>query len=68
MQLGCSLEHIMYLGGIVKWVKNHVGLLKNYQLFQTYLCNATLMSCGSKKFVLNDLYECWRIQKKIILI
>jgi hypothetical protein len=29
----------------VKQAKNHVKRLKNYQVFQTYLCNATLMSC-----------------------
>ncbi len=46
---------------IIKWAKNHVKRLKNYQFCQTYLCNATIMSTWLRKFVLNDLYECWRI-------
>jgi hypothetical protein len=36
---------------------------KKYLFYQTYLCNATLMSWWSKVFVLNDLYENWRIFK-----
>jgi hypothetical protein len=37
---------IKYKGGItVKQVENHVERPKNYQFFQTYLCNATFMSC-----------------------
>jgi hypothetical protein len=47
----------------IKQVKNHVKQLKICQFFQTYLCNATLMSFWSRKFVLNDLYKCWRIPK-----
>jgi hypothetical protein len=30
---------------IVKRAKNHGKQLKNYQFFQTYVCNAILMSC-----------------------
>jgi len=46
---------------IVKQTKNHIGWLKNYPFFKKNLCNATLMSCWSRKFVLNDLYESWGI-------
>ncbi len=58
-----------YMGAIiVKQAKNDVGWTKNYQFFQTYLCNATLMSCSSRKFVLNDLYECWKKNSKLFNI
>jgi len=53
---------------IAKWTKYHVKWLKNYQFFQTYLCNATLMSCWSSKFVLNDLYELKNFSKSFNLI
>jgi hypothetical protein len=50
---------IFYVGAmVVKQAKIHVGWLKNYQFCQAYLCIATLMSCWSRKFVLNDLYQC----------
>jgi hypothetical protein len=31
---------------------------KKLLILQTYLCDATLMSCWFRKFVLNNLYEC----------
>jgi hypothetical protein len=37
---------LFHLGAIiVKWAKNHVKQLKNYQCCQKYFFNATLMSC-----------------------
>jgi hypothetical protein len=49
---------LFHMGAIiVKRAKNHVKRPKNCQNFQTHLCNVTLMSCSSTKFVLNDLYE-----------
>jgi len=48
---------------IVRWAKNHVKWSKNDQFCQMPVCNTTLMSCSSSKFVLNDIYECWKIQK-----
>jgi hypothetical protein len=48
---------IKYKGTIrVKQVENHVEQPKNYQNFQTYLCNAILISCRSRKIVLNDVH------------
>jgi hypothetical protein len=47
---------LFHMGAItIKQAKNHVGQKKNYQKNLTYLCNVTLMSCSSRKFVLNDL-------------
>jgi hypothetical protein len=37
----------------VEQAKNHFKQLKNYQFCHTYLCKVTLMSCCSKKFLLN---------------
>jgi hypothetical protein len=40
---------------LVKQAKNHAKQFKNYQFCHTCLCKAILMSCCSKKFLLNDL-------------
>jgi hypothetical protein len=56
-----SIALFFHLGVIIfKWAKNHVGQQKNYQFNHTYLCNVILMS---RKFVLNELLKCCKIQK-----